>query len=57
MHLKADFDTLMAIKDDDSYEKTDHANRMMRVLTVLREYLAECDERFIGERRSLPLCR
>lgn len=55
--LKADFDTLMVIKDDVCDTKLDHANKMMRVLTVLREYLAECDERYIGERRSLPLCR
>ncbi len=56
-HLEADFDTLMAIKDDVSESRIDLANRMMRVLRVLREYLAECDERFVGERRSLPLNR
>ena len=33
------------------------ANRMMRVLTVLKAYIAECDETYNEERAILPLHR
>lgn len=31
--------------------------RMIRVLTVLREYIQECDQEFMGERTTLPVHR
>ena len=33
------------------------ANRMIRILTVLKVYIAECDEAYTEERAILPLHR
>ena len=57
--LKAPFDTVTVLeKDRDSTNRVmQESIRMVRVLTVLREYIAECDEAYGEERTILPLSR
>ncbi|XP_041351568.1 probable ubiquitin carboxyl-terminal hydrolase FAF-X isoform X2 [Gigantopelta aegis] len=57
--LKAPFDTVSVLeKDRDSNNRVmQESIRMVRVLTVLREYIAECDEAYGEERTILPLSR
>ncbi len=57
--LKASFDTISVLeKDKDSINRVNQeALRMIRVLTVMREYVAECDDAYGEERAILPLGR
>ena len=61
--LKANYDTITALqRENDSGSgrhraQSEHAARMIRVLTVLREYVAECDDAHGEERAILPLGR
>ncbi|XP_077891537.1 ubiquitin carboxyl-terminal hydrolase 9X-like isoform X7 [Ictidomys tridecemlineatus] len=57
--LKASYDTLCVLDGDkDSITCTrQEAIRMVRVLTVLREYINECDSDYHGERMILPMSR
>ncbi len=57
--LKASYDTISAIqKDQESLTRImTEATRMIRVMTVLEEYVAECDEAYGEERAVLPLGR
>lgn len=57
--LKASYDTVSILeKDKDSVNRVmQEANRMVRVLTVLKEYVLECDEAYGEERTILPLSR
>ena len=57
--LKAAYDTISALdKDKDSLNRIhQEAARMIRVETVLREYVAECDDAYGEERAILPLGR
>lgn len=57
--LKAIYDTVSVLeKDKDSTNRVmQETTRMVRVLTVLKEYVAECDEAYNEERSILPLCR
>ena len=57
--LKASYDTISALqKDKDSLNRLQQeAGRMIRVMTALREYVAECDDAHGEERAILPLGR
>lgn len=57
--LKALFDTVSVLeKDRDSTNRViQETVRMVRILTVLKEYVAECDEAYGEERVILPLSR
>ena len=57
--LKAAYDTISALdKDKESMNRVNQeAYRMVRVLTVLREYVLECDDSYGEERAILPLSR
>ncbi|KAM9576324.1 ubiquitin carboxyl-terminal hydrolase 9X-like isoform 3-T3 [Trichechus inunguis] len=57
--LKASYDTLCVLNDDkDSVNcARQEAVRMVRVLTVLREYINECDSDYHEERMILPMSR
>ncbi|XP_065107920.1 ubiquitin carboxyl-terminal hydrolase 9X isoform X6 [Paramisgurnus dabryanus] len=57
--LKASYDTLCVLDGDkDSLNcARQEAIRMVRVLTVLREYITECDSDYHEERTILPMSR
>lgn len=57
--LKASYDMLCVLDSDkDNISCTrQEAIQMVRVLTVLREYISECDSDYHGERIILPLSR
>ena len=57
--LKALYDTVTVLeKDKDSTNRVmQETTRMIRALTVLKEYVAECDEAHGEERSILPLSR
>ena len=57
--LKASYDTVSILeKDKDSTNRVhQEAHRMIRVMTVMREYIAECDDAYGEERAILPLGR
>ncbi|XP_059175144.1 probable ubiquitin carboxyl-terminal hydrolase FAF-X isoform X4 [Physella acuta] len=59
--LKAAYDTVSVLGQDTDTESKQRVlqetARMVRVLTVLKEYLAECDEAHREERTILPLSR
>ncbi|KAK7089931.1 ubiquitin carboxyl-terminal hydrolase 9X-like isoform X2 [Littorina saxatilis] len=57
--LKALYDTVTVLeKDKDSANRViQETIRMVRVLNVLKEYVAECDEAYTEERVILPLSR
>ena len=61
--LKASYDTISILekdseKDKDSMNRVQQeAGRMIRVMTVMREYIAECDDAYGEERAILPLGR
>ena len=57
--LKASYDTVSALdRDKDSMNRIyQEASRMIRVMTVLHEYVAECDDAHGEERAILPLGR
>ena len=57
--LKASYDTISILeKDKDSANRMhQEAHRMIRVMTVMREYIAECDDAYGEERAILPLGR
>uniref|UniRef100_A0A8C9SFP8 ubiquitinyl hydrolase 1 n=1 Tax=Scleropages formosus TaxID=113540 RepID=A0A8C9SFP8_SCLFO len=57
--LKASYDTLCVLDGDkDSINcARQEAIRMVRVLTVLREYITECDSDYHEERAILPMSR
>ncbi|XP_064639618.1 probable ubiquitin carboxyl-terminal hydrolase FAF-X isoform X3 [Lineus longissimus] len=57
--LKASYDTISVLeKDKDSVNRVhQETSRMIRVMTVLREYVAECDDAYGEERAILPLSR
>ncbi len=57
--LKASYDTLCVLDGDkDSINcARQEAIRMVRVLTVLREYINECDSDYHEERNILPMSR
>lgn len=57
--LKAIYDTVSVLeKDKDSTNRVmQETTRMVRVLTVLKEYVGECDEAYNDERSILPLSR
>ncbi|CAH7488181.1 probable ubiquitin carboxyl-terminal hydrolase FAF-X [Phodopus roborovskii] len=57
--LKASYDILCVLdsnKDRISCARQE-ATRMVRILTVLREYISECDRDYHGERIILPMSR
>ncbi|CAH1782281.1 unnamed protein product [Owenia fusiformis] len=57
--LKASYDTITILeKDKDSMNRVhQEAQRMIRVLTMWKEYVAECDDAYGEERTILPLGR
>jgi ubiquitin carboxyl-terminal hydrolase 9/24 len=57
--LKALYDTVSVLeKDKDATARVlQETIRMVRVLNVLKEYVAECDEAYNEERCILPLSR
>lgn len=57
--LKPSYDTVCVLEDDKESKNRvmQEAMRMVRVLTVLKEYVAECDEAYGEERSILPLGR
>ena len=57
--LKASYDTVSVLeKDKDSVNRVNQeVLRMIRVMTVMREYVAECDDAYGEERVILPLGR
>ena len=56
--LYTSYDTLQCLtKDAGHEERSTEANRMIRVLTVLQEYISECDEAYSEERALLSLSR
>ena len=57
--LKAAYDTISALdKDAEGMKRIElEASRMVRVLSVLREYVQECDDLHGEERAILPLAR
>ena len=57
--LKALYDTVSILEDDKESTKRvmQETTRMIRALTVLKEYVAECDETYGEERAILPLSR
>lgn len=57
--LKASYDTLCVLDGDkDSINcARQEAIRMVRVLTVLKEYINECDSDYHEERSILPMSR
>ncbi|XP_070538663.1 ubiquitin carboxyl-terminal hydrolase 9X-like isoform X2 [Ptychodera flava] len=57
--LKAAYDTITVLeKDKDSQNRVRQETvRMTRVLTVLREYISECDGDYNEERTILPMAR
>ena len=57
--LKAMFDTISALErnNDNMSRISQEAQRMIRVLTILRVYIADCDEAYSDERAILPLYR
>lgn len=57
--LKASYDTLCVLDGDkDSINcARQEAIRMVRVLTVLKEYINECDSDYHEERTILPMSR
>lgn len=57
--LQAMYDTVSALErnNDNMIDINQEAQRMIRMLTVLRVYIAECDEAYGIERAILPLFR
>lgn len=57
--LKAMFDTISALdrNNDNMARIAQEAQRMIRVLTILRVYIADCDEAYSDERAIFPLYR
>lgn len=57
--LQAMYDTVSALErnNDNMAHINQEAQRMIRMLTVLRVYIAECDEAYGIERAILPLFR
>jgi len=57
--LKAMFDTISALdrNNDNMTRINQEAQRMIRILTILRVYIADCDEAYSDERAILPLYR
>lgn len=55
--LKALYDTVSVLEKDKDNRVMQETSRMVRVLTVLKEYVAECDEAYSDERSILPLSR
>ncbi|XP_039251519.2 ubiquitin carboxyl-terminal hydrolase 9X-like [Styela clava] len=62
--LKASLDTIQILVTDKSVSSAENnpkinfeTQRMIRVLTVLQEYITECDQEFMGERTMLPTHR
>ncbi|XP_052826881.1 probable ubiquitin carboxyl-terminal hydrolase FAF-X, partial [Octopus bimaculoides] len=57
--LKPSYDIVRVLEDDKESKNRvmQEAMRMVRVLTVLKEYVAECDEAYGEERSILPLGR
>ncbi|XP_052783474.1 probable ubiquitin carboxyl-terminal hydrolase FAF-X isoform X2 [Mya arenaria] len=57
--LKALYDTISVLEGDkeSSSQLMAETTRMIRALTVLKEYVNECDEQFGEERSILPLSR
>jgi len=53
------FDTISALErnNDNMSRINQEAQRMIRVLTILRVYIADCDEAYSDERAILPLYR
>lgn len=65
--LRAHYDTLTVLQQSENDKKFDvnqlqnriraEAIKLCRVIRVLHEYLSECDNSFVGERKILPLYR
>lgn len=57
--LKASYDTLCVLDGDKNSINCarQEAIRMVRVLTVLKEYINECDSDYHKERMILPMSR
>lgn len=53
------FDTVSALdRNNDNMTRINlEAQRMIRVLTILRVYITDCDEAYTDERAILPLYR
>ena len=57
VRLKTSYDTLQCLTKDSEEERENESKRMIRVLTVLQEYINECDDAYTEERALLPLAR
>jgi len=60
MHrLKAMYDTVSVLERNNDNNSRIHqeALRMIRILSILRVYVSECDETYVDERAILPLHR
>ncbi|XP_077513422.1 ubiquitin carboxyl-terminal hydrolase-like faf isoform X2 [Amblyomma americanum] len=55
--LKAAYDTVCALQGGDEVARRESATRMVRVLRVLSEYVAQCDGDFPHDRAILPMAR
>ncbi|XP_044752373.1 probable ubiquitin carboxyl-terminal hydrolase FAF-X [Coccinella septempunctata] len=65
--LRAHYDTVTVLQESENDKKFDsnqlqnriraEAVKLCRVIRVLHEYLSECDNAFIGDRKILPLYR
>ena len=57
--LKAMYDTVCVLErnNDNTARLNQETQRMIRVLTVLRVYINDCDEAYAEDRAILPLYR
>ncbi|XP_067944193.1 ubiquitin carboxyl-terminal hydrolase 9X-like [Watersipora subatra] len=55
--LQTSYETLKCLTKDGPEEREREASRMIRVLTVLHEYISECDDSYADERALLSLSR
>lgn len=57
--LKAAYDTLCVLEQEQGPREAlqESATRMVRVLRVLSEYVAQCDGDYAGDRTLLPMAR
>ena len=56
--FQAAYDTISCLEKDKEKDRAhQEAARMIRVMTVMREYVAECDDAYGEERAILPLGR
>ena len=57
-YLRASYDTISMLETEvDGDDRNREAQRMVRVLRALREYVAECDYAYGEDRTIIPLAR